>query len=74
MIPKLYIDKRFTTNGTKSQIKLDNFVKMHSYIINFLEEYSKVLPIYADNTAAGVGGLTSGQMYKTATGALMFKN
>ena len=74
MIPKLYIDKRFTTNGAKSQIKLDNFVKMHGFIVEFLEEYSQILPVYADDTAAGAAGLTSGKMYKTAAGALMFKN
>lgn len=31
------------------------------------------LSTYADDTAAGVGGLTAGQLYKTATGALMVK-
>jgi hypothetical protein len=31
------------------------------------------IPTYADDTAAGVGGLTAGQVYKTAVGALMIK-
>lgn len=31
------------------------------------------LSIYADDAAAGAGGLTTGQVYKTATGALMIK-
>lgn len=31
------------------------------------------LPEYADDTAAGVGGLTAGQIYRTATGAIMVK-
>ena len=31
------------------------------------------LPTYADDTAAGTGGLTEGQLYKTATGQLMVK-
>jgi len=31
------------------------------------------LSTYADDTAAGVGGLTAGQLYKTAAGALMVK-
>lgn len=31
------------------------------------------IPTYADDAAAGVGGLTAGQVYKTAAGALMIK-
>jgi len=31
------------------------------------------IPTYADDTAAGVGGLTAGQVYKQATGELMIK-
>jgi hypothetical protein len=31
------------------------------------------LPVYADDTAAGVGGLTQGNFYRTATGVLMVK-
>jgi hypothetical protein len=31
------------------------------------------LPEYADDTAAGVGGLTQGNFYRTATGVLMVK-
>jgi len=31
------------------------------------------LPTYADNAAAGAGGLIQGQFYKTATGQLMVK-
>lgn len=31
------------------------------------------LPTYADDAAAGVGGLTAGKLYKTATGAVMVK-
>jgi hypothetical protein len=31
------------------------------------------LPEYADDTAAGVGGLTQGKFYRTATGVLMVK-
>jgi len=31
------------------------------------------LPTYADDTAAGVGGLTAGQFYKTSAGAVMVK-
>jgi hypothetical protein len=31
------------------------------------------LSTYADDTAAGVGGLTAGQLYKTATGVVMVK-
>jgi hypothetical protein len=31
------------------------------------------LPVYADNAAAGVGGLIQGQFYRTATGQLMVK-
>jgi len=31
------------------------------------------LEVYADDTAAGVGGLTQGTIYRTATGALMVK-
>jgi len=31
------------------------------------------LPVYADDTAAGVGGLIQGQFYRTATGVLMVK-
>jgi len=31
------------------------------------------LPVYADNAAAGAGGLIQGQFYRTATGALMVK-
>ena len=31
------------------------------------------LPEYADDTAAGVGGLTKGKFYRTATGAVMVK-
>jgi hypothetical protein len=30
-----------------------------------------VLPVYADNTAAGIGGLTAGQLYRTSTGVVM---
>lgn len=36
------------------------------YLINGLVEY-------ADDTAAGVGGLTAGRLYRTATGAVMVK-
>jgi hypothetical protein len=31
------------------------------------------LPVYADNAAAGAGGLIQGQFYRTAAGALMVK-
>lgn len=31
------------------------------------------IPTYADDAAAGTGGLTAGQVYKTAAGALMIK-
>jgi len=31
------------------------------------------IPTYADDTAAGVGGLTAGQVYKTAAGSLFIK-
>lgn len=31
------------------------------------------LPEYADDTAAGVGGLTAGQIYRTAAGVIMVK-
>lgn len=31
------------------------------------------IPTYADDTAAGVGGLTAGQIYKTAAGVLCIK-
>lgn len=31
------------------------------------------LPTYADDAAAGAGGLIQGSFYKTATGALMVK-
>lgn len=31
------------------------------------------LPEYADDTAAGTGGLIQGQFYRTATGVLMVK-
>jgi len=31
------------------------------------------IPTYADDTAAGVGGLTAGELYKTATGSLQIK-
>lgn len=32
-----------------------------------------LLPTYADDTAAGTGGLTAGNLYKTATGDLKVK-
>ena len=31
------------------------------------------LPTFADNAAAGVGGLATGEFYKTATGQVMVK-
>lgn len=31
------------------------------------------LPVYADDTAAGVGGLTAGRIYRTSTGELRIK-
>lgn len=31
------------------------------------------LPTYADDASAGAGGLTAGQLYKTATGELRVK-
>ena len=31
------------------------------------------LPVYADDTAAGVGGLVLGDVYKTVTGELRIK-
>jgi hypothetical protein len=31
------------------------------------------LPTYADDAAAGAGGLVSGQVYKTAAGAVIVK-
>jgi len=54
----LYIDQQ---NG--SQLALD--------IFNGLIRIS--LPTYADDTAAGVGGLTIGMIYQTATGELRIK-
>lgn len=73
-IPKLTLDKRFTTNGGNSHIDQDNAVKLHVWIPLFLKEYSKVLPVYANDAAAVAAGLVSGDMYKTAAGALMFVN
>jgi hypothetical protein len=32
-----------------------------------------ILPVYADNAAAGAGGLVQGQFYRTATGQVMVK-
>jgi hypothetical protein len=32
-----------------------------------------IMPVYADDTAAGVGGLVQGNIYRTATGVLMIK-
>jgi hypothetical protein len=31
------------------------------------------IPLYADDAAAGAGGLTQGRFYRTATGVLMVK-
>lgn len=73
MIPKLYIDKRFTVTGQASQIKLDNYLAMHSYIVSFLKEWSQILPQYANQGAATGAGLQTGDPYiTTVTGALAF--
>jgi len=36
-------------------------------------EAFRSLPEYADDAAAGVGGLTTGKFYRTATGQVMVK-
>ena len=54
-----------TTNPTE---KLEVSGKIKATSINFTG-----LPTHADDVAAGVGGLTAGDMYKTATGELRIK-
>lgn len=54
------VDVQFQRNGsTKLQFKAGTILA--------------VLPTYADDTAAGAGGLVSGDMYKTAAGAVRIK-
>ena len=60
---RLWIDKRVVVTGTKSHIKLDNPVAIHSFIINLLKD----LPKYADNAAAVTGGEAVGDLYNNTT-------
>jgi hypothetical protein len=63
MSNKLFIDRRVAVTGAKSKILMDNPVAMHTFVIQLLES----LPVYVDDAAAGVGGLTAGQLYKNST-------
>lgn len=40
---------------------------------SFVAQTLSGLQVFADDTAAGVGGLTAGQVYQTATGELRIK-
>jgi hypothetical protein len=71
---KLFIDRRVAVTGAKSKILMDNPVAMHTFISNYIASNPTIvtsiiedLPVYADDAAAGVGGLTAGQLYKNST-------
>ncbi len=41
--------------------------------LHLLDKRISNLPEYADDTAAGTGGLVAGEFYRTATGVVMVK-
>lgn len=58
-------------NVTQTNIAVENAAATASAITATWDFAN--LPAYADDTAAGAGGLTQGKFYRTATGALMVK-
>jgi len=86
-LPKLTLSGKLTVTKGKPVIgQVDNGIEIHTFVKRYLDIdfpirtdaylpiYAAALPVYADDTAAGVGGLTTGQLYKTAAGVLMTKN
>jgi len=74
MSNKLFIDRRVAVTGAKSKILMHNPVAMHTFISNYIASNPTIvtsimeaLPKYVDDAAAGVGGLTTGQLYKNST-------
>lgn len=71
---KLFIDRRVAVSGAKSKILMDNPVAIHAFISNYIANNPTIvtsimeaLPEYANDAAAGVGGITTGQLYKNST-------
>ena len=60
---------QFEIWGVDSGISTVKFIVKGSGIINF----PTPPPTYADDAAAGVGGLVAGDIYKTSTGQLQIK-
>jgi hypothetical protein len=60
---KLFVDRRVTTNGRKSQIKMDNAVAIHT----FIETTLSALPEHAGQAAAVTAGLVSGDVFWDVT-------
>ena len=58
----------FKTRENELQIPVERFRVKSSGVLN-----ASNVPTYADDTAAGAGGLVTGDVYKTATGLLMIK-
>jgi hypothetical protein len=56
------------TGTTSTEVVTERMVLKHTGVLNLNN-----LPTYADEAAAGAGGLVQGDMYKTATGELRIK-
>jgi hypothetical protein len=67
-------EKVKTSKQANPLMKWDKGVDVGAFVIEYLQEISKLLPQYADDTAAGAAGLDQGKMYlNSTTGALSFK-
>lgn len=49
------------------------FIWDETVFVDIVEKSMAAFPVYADDTAAGIGGLTSGRPYKTSTGEIRVK-
>lgn len=70
-LPKLIVSQKIEVakNPTKSVIKHDKGTDVGKFVIAFLQEYSKLLPVYASDAAAIADGLDTGDIYLLDTGA-----
>jgi hypothetical protein len=75
-LPKLIVSQKIevTKSPTKKVINHDKGTDVGKFVVAFLQEYSKLLPVYASETdAINIGGLDSGDIYlmSTATGNVL---
>lgn len=69
-LPKLIVSQKVKVDkqATNTLMKVDKGVNVGSFIISFLQEYSKVLDTYVDNAAAVTAGLVVGDVYLSNSG------